>query len=116
MTPPEVLADLRARGFRLRITPAGTIGVTPAERLTAADLVLIRTHRAGLLALLAGAPLPEPSCTSCAHRTPANTCGVPDLAGLCPPDRFRLEFCDLLPDGGTRCPAWAPDQATRNPA
>jgi hypothetical protein len=46
-------------------------------------------------------------CTTCTHRTPANTCGVPDLAGLCPPDRFRLEFCALVPDGGRRCPAWA---------
>lgn len=103
MTPPEVLASLLSRGFRLRLTPAGAIGITPSERLTAADVALIRTHRAGLVTLLAGTALAQ-SCWSCEHRTKVKTCSEPEAAGLA--DRFRLVWIEHIGDHGLTCQAY----------
>lgn len=56
------------------------------------------------------APSPTPtatSCATCAHRTPARTCGEPVAAGLAP--RFRVVFLAAIGDYGTSCPAWRVD-------
>lgn len=44
-------------------------------------------------------------CASCEHRTQAGTCGEPDAAGLCAPDRYELIWCELLP-AERQCVAW----------
>jgi hypothetical protein len=110
VTPPEVLSYLQSRGFRLRLTPAGAIGVAPSERLAAADVELIRTHRAGLIALLSGSALVQ-SCWSCAHRTKVKTCSEPEAAGLA--DRFCLVWIEHIGDHGLTCKAYRPAAGQR---
>lgn len=100
MTPREVLAELTGRGFALRVKDGGKLGVSPADRLTADDLVLIREHRAALLALLGAAD----GCATCAHRTQHRNCAEPVAA--CLAQHFSIVWLDLVPNGGRWCKAW----------
>ncbi len=101
MTPATLLADLRQRGFTVRITESGRVGVSPGERLTDAEVALIRLHRVELLARLA-----RRGCHACQHRTSVSTCGEPEAAGLVAPGHFSICWCCQVPDAGRNCPAF----------
>jgi hypothetical protein len=103
VTPADILVGLLQRGFAVRVTGTGNIGVSPAEQLSEADVVLIRQHRAELLELLAGR-----GCRTCRHRTSVSTCGEPEAAGLVEKGRFSICWCCQVPETGRHCPAWAP--------
>lgn len=60
MTAENIIADLQARGFTLQ--PNGErLTVAPSSRLTDADRLTIREHKAELLALLSEAERPRKS-------------------------------------------------------
>jgi hypothetical protein len=50
--PIDVLADLVARGFRLRVEPSGRLLVGPGSQLTEADRQAITAYKAALVKVL----------------------------------------------------------------
>jgi hypothetical protein len=63
MAPVDFLTTLRGRGFTIRIREDGLLGVTPAERLTPADIAALKEHKEALLDLLWHEQ--EPACVPC---------------------------------------------------
>lgn len=112
MSPAELLADLRGRGFSVEADD-GRLVVRPASRLTDADDQRIRQVLQELLAALR-----EPlhvladtdvaiDCGACRHQSRRRTCLQPVAAGLV--GEFEIVFTELLPAAqAAQCPAYSP--------
>jgi hypothetical protein len=86
MTAPELLADLRARGIRVRVV-GDRLRLAPLEVLTPELLEVVRQHKPELLRLLAGrhevsTPAACSWCGGALAPYPLDLAGRPAL--LCP--------------------------------
>lgn len=136
MSAAELLLTRCAEQGVTLTAEAGRLRVAGPAEAVREFTPLLREHRAELLALLAKGPEPDSgtcraegasrppapagqgtpelgaasdrTCTACAHRTRAGTCGEPVLAGLA--DHFAIRW----PPAGhaTRCAAFERQQAT----
>jgi len=70
-----IVSRLRSAGFEIRLAPDGRIGLTPADRLTVAQVEWIRSNRDGLVAELKNEAAANDAqadiqhCAGCAHDT-----------------------------------------------
>jgi hypothetical protein len=92
---PAILSEFADRGFSLSAEGDG-IRVTPSSRLTAADRMVIRAHRAGLLACLRRPPVESvavPPASSAPAAPLAGTDGESEQAPT-PPQGVPLYYQD----------------------
>ena len=111
----DLLADLASAGLSIEAHDHRLV-VRPASKLTDDLRARLRATKPELLALLL-APMPDRTCTECAHRLRRGTCAVPAVAGLEPPpglrpgaDWFGIRWAPT--EHAQTCPGFGPKIAT----